>query len=321
MKAVILYHKISAYPKEDELDVLDQAALVADALVVLGYEPFEVQLSLDVWKAIQKIKAIKPVLIFNLVESVDGRNELLTLAPLILKHIGVPFTGNGADAMLMTTNKLLTKKILASSCIKCPEWYSLKDIGKVDKSKRYIIKPVSEDGSIKLDEESVFDGSDKMAIKSFGEADNKEFFIEEFIDGREFNLSVLAGVNGPEVFPPAEILFTGYPDHKPKVVGYKAKWIENSYEYDNTPRTFDFAASDLPLLNIMKLISLNCWNGFGLKGYARVDFRVDKDNVPYVLEINANPCIAKYSGFVSAAKQKGLEFYQIVKRIINDANR
>jgi D-alanine-D-alanine ligase len=321
MKAVIIFQKISSNPKEDELDVLDQVRMVSEALNILKYDTSEVQMSLDIEKAIEQIRNIGPDLIFNLVESVDGSNELLTLAPMILRHIGIPFTGNCAEAMFITTNKILTKKILFASGIPFPEWFSLLDFCRTDKPKKYILKPVSEDGSLQLDEDSVFSGDDPSFPARFGIDNPAGYFVEEFIDGREFNLSILAGDNEPEVFPPAEILFTDYPENKPKVVGYRAKWIENSFEYINTPRTFEFPDCDIPVLSTLKDIALRCWYEFGLKGYARVDFRVDKNNSPYVLEINANPCIAKYSGFVSAAKQKGLEFHQIIKRIINDANK
>ena len=51
-----------------------------------------------------------------------------------------------------------------------------------------------------------------------------EWFAEAYIEGREFNLSLLSGKNGPEVLPLAEILFEDYPPGKARVVGYRAKW-------------------------------------------------------------------------------------------------
>ena len=66
-------------------------------------------------------------------------------------------------------------------------------------------------------------------------------------------------------------------------------------------------------------MALQCWHGFELKGYVRVDFRVDKEGIPYVLEINGNPCISPESGFVAATKKGGLKFHQVIERIIEDA--
>ena len=61
-----------------------------------------------------------------------------------------------------------------------------------------------------------------------------------FVEGREFNLAVLAGPDGPQVLPLAETLFVGYPGDRPKIVDYEAKWAEDSFAYNNTPRRFDF---------------------------------------------------------------------------------
>ncbi|MDP4282161.1 MAG: D-alanine--D-alanine ligase, partial [Bacteroidota bacterium] len=136
---------------------------------------------------------------------------------------------------------------------------------------------------------------------------------------REFNLSILGGKQGPQVMPPAEILFKDYPEGKPRIVGYNAKWTENSFEYNHTPRTFRFKKEDAPLLEELKKIALQCWQSFGLKGYVRVDFRVDRNKKPHVLEINGNPCIAPESGYVAATKQAGLKFQEVIQRIIEDA--
>jgi D-alanine-D-alanine ligase len=66
-------------------------------------------------------------------------------------------------------------------------------------------------------------------------------------------------------------------------------------------------------------IARACWHLFGLRGYARVDFRVDQDGQPWVLEVNANPCISPDGGFVAAAAQVGLSLNDVVGRIIQDS--
>jgi D-alanine-D-alanine ligase len=122
------------------------------------------------------------------------------------------------------------------------------------------------------------------------------------------------------VLPHAEIRFS-FPDDKPHVLGYKAKWDEGSFEYKNTVRTFDFVPEDSDLLKELSEIALESWKLFGLKGYARVDFRVDQDGKIYVLEINANPCISSDSGFVAAALRAGISQKELVKRIVMDINK
>jgi D-alanine-D-alanine ligase len=122
------------------------------------------------------------------------------------------------------------------------------------------------------------------------------------------------------VLPPAEIVFKNYADGKPRIVDFKAKWEMESFEYVNTVREFP-GKEIVPVLR-EKLMStaLKCWNVFGLKGYARVDMRTDANENPFVIEINANPCISPDGGFVAATREAGLEFSNVLKRIINDLN-
>ena len=109
------------------------------------------------------------------------------------------------------------------------------------------------------------------------------------------------------------------PVGKPRIVGFNAKWVEDSIEYQATPRTFDFAASDRELLVLLQRLAKETWRLFAGTGYARVDFRVDQNNHPFILEFNANPCITSYGGFMAAAEQAGLSYNAAIARIIGSA--
>ncbi len=143
-------------------------------------------------------------------------------------------------------------------------------------------------------------------------------FAERYIQGREFNLSLLTSPEGPVLLPPAEIRFDQYPPEKRKIVGYKAKWDTDSFEYHHTPRGFEFLPEDGPLLKRMGDLAMKCWDLFGIRGYARVDFRVDRENRPWILEVNANPCLSPDAGFAAAASRAGLSFRDVIERIIED---
>ena len=110
-----------------------------------------------------------------------------------------------------------------------------------------------------------------------------------------------------------------YPQGKPRFVGYNAKWDESSFEYTRTPRCFDFPPEDASLLAELQRLSLRCWDVFGLRGYARVDFRVDADGRPWVLEVNTNPCLSPDAGFMAAAARAGLSCSDAVRRIVMDS--
>lgn len=321
MNVVVLYNKISDDALEDELDVLKQLEVVSRALSQLGYIPFPVPFSLDISSAIHSINKIEPDFIFNLTESVDSKDELIYFAPAIIQTLGIPYTGCGLEPMFITTNKLLTKKQLKYHNISTSDWLTLDELYKLNPADKYILKPLWSEGSLGLDEDSVFMGNNKAFIEKIEAIKNKNsFFIEKFIDGREFNISVVYSENGPQVLPPAEIIFKDYPAGKHNVVGYTAKWKPDSFEYNNTVRTFSYSNDDNKLLDELRNICISCWNKFNIKGYTRVDFRVDSNNIPYVLEINANPCLSTDAGFAAAVNEAGLTFNEAISRIIKDLN-
>ncbi|MFC2101689.1 ATP-grasp domain-containing protein, partial [Bacteroidota bacterium] len=148
---------------------------------------------------------------------------------------------------------------------------------------------------------------------------SEHYFIEEYIEGREFNISMLAGSGGAEVLPLAEMQFLDFPADKPRILGFRSKWEEDSFEYTHTTRSFDAGEEDRLLhLRMMELCEA-CWKGFGLIGYARIDFRVTEKGDPMIIDINANPCLSESGGFAAALKQAGYSFKEAVRRILEDA--
>jgi D-alanine-D-alanine ligase len=120
--------------------------------------------------------------------------------------------------------------------------------------------------------------------------------------------------------PPAEIIFQNFGTERPKIVDFKAKWIKGSFEYENTIREFPRDNLNPSLYRKIKETALKCWQVFGLKGYARVDMRIDSDDNPFIIEVNANPCMSPDSGFIAATAEAGIPVTQVLQRIINDLN-
>ncbi|TFH39390.1 MAG: ATP-grasp domain-containing protein [Bacteroidia bacterium] len=317
-RVLILINELSDTPTADEQDVLEQARLVEDTLINLGYDTARGFMGLDLARVKRTIISSGFDIVFNLVEGIDGKAELTHFPPALLQSMHIPFTGSGPDAMMLTSNKQLAKRLLESSGISTPVWFSALDSWLAKGDRRYIAKPLYEDASVGISDSSIFNGNEPDKLAECGLKFGKNFFVEEFIDGREFNISVIAGDAGPVVLPPAEILFTNYPEGKPNIVGYEAKWDSKSFEYNNTPRSFEFSEADRPLIENLRYISERCWKLFDLRGYARVDFRVGIDGKPYVLEINANPCLSPDSGFYAAVEKAGLSFEDAVNMIIKD---
>ncbi len=305
---LILHNPVNDSSNKDELDVLEQAELIENALMELGYSSQRAAFDLKN-NTLSEIDKLQPVeMVFNLVEAINDSGKFSYIVPALLELHGIPFSGSGAEAIFKTTDKVLCKTILHFHKITTPDW--AEDTANLVPDKYYIVKPISEDGSVGIDDETIVLGEKIKTIP-------KGFFAEEYIHGREFNISVIGGKNDYEIMPPAEMCFSeDYYISKPRILGYKAKWDETSPEYRNTTRSFQFKDSDNELINKIKGIVARCWEIFGLNGYARVDIRVDNDNLPYVIEINANPCISPDSGFIAACDEYGLTKNQVINRII-----
>jgi D-alanine-D-alanine ligase len=317
-KVIILLNRLSENPTADEIDILDQVEAVEKSLDELGHFHQRELVDANLSTLVKKLSEEPDGIAFNLVESLNNNGGLVYFIPALVESLNYPLTGNPSDAMFLTTQKPLAKKLMTSMGIPTPSWWQAAEFTDPDPGKRYMVKPSREDASVGINDENVFSGGDRPIVERFRARWGDHFFVEEFIQGREFNLSVLGGPDGPEVLSPAEIIFKDFPAGKPTIVGYAAKWDESTFEYQNTIRTFEFPDSDRPLLEKLKQISLECWSAFHLRGFARVDFRIDQENRPYVLEINANPCISPDSGFYNAAIRSGYTFTQVVERILND---
>ncbi len=319
---IILHDRLSPQARDDERDVLDQLMLVRSALEHLGHTAVPAAVSLDLTHLKDTLRDVRPVLVVNLVESLEGRGRWIHLVPSLLDGLGIPYTGAPAEAVFLTSNKLLTKKLLRSGDIPTPEWMGPDrrwDNGDWVPG-RYLVKSVWEHASVGLDDHSLIDAATPSELGA--EMDRRatavqgEVFAERYIEGREFNISLLDNGDDPQVLPHAEIRFVDYPDGKARIVGYRAKWAEDSFEYTHTCRSFEFAPDDAGLLARLSEISRRCWRQFDLRGYARVDFRVDAEGRPWVLEINANPCLSPDAGFIAAAGRAGLGTVDVVERIL-----
>jgi D-alanine-D-alanine ligase len=318
-KCLIIYNEPAPDALPDELDVLDQVNFIGNTLKELDYDVSHKGITDDFFREIQQIPGGEYEFVFNLVEAVGKKAEILYFIPALLNMHHIPYTGCPVEATFVTGSKVLARRIMKSNGIPVAGGYKVSEADSLTNGRKYILKPVWEDGSLGITEESVFTFNGVLP-DIVSDKNDRHWFIEDFIDGREFNVSVKAGPGGPEMLPPAEMIFDGYDDDLPRIVSYKAKWVEGTFQYENSKRRFPDDLSPKLTRNIREAV-FGCWNTFGLKGYARVDMRVDADENVYVLEVNANPCISPDSGFISAALHAGLSFKDIIGDIIKDLNK
>jgi len=334
MRVTLVHNAVTDDDPADEQDVLVQVDAVREALVALGHDAYTLPAGLELGQLRNRLEAQRPDLVFNLVESLAGHGRLIHLVPSLLDAIELPYTGAPAESIWLTSHKVMAKERMVAAGLPTPFWVgpypqdvscslSLGHLLRCESfGQRWIIKSLWEHASVGLEADNVVEGtcarSLAQAMKVRAPTLGGVCFAEVFVEGREFNLSVLASPQGPLVLPPAEIIFEGYAVEQPRIVGYRAKWDVDSEEFRRTPRSFVFRSDDRPLLAELEVLALQCWRLFGLRGYARVDFRVDENRHPWILEINANPCLSPDAGFAAALARAGIEFTRAVKWIVGD---
>ncbi len=318
-RVVVLHGTVALDASADEQDTLLQAEAVADALRGLGFEVELSALSLDLAAASAALAALRPDLVFNLVEAVGGSGRLIHLGQAVLDELGIPYTGVPLDAQFLTSNKLVAKRMLELAGLPTPHWCEGKDVHGRDWTGAWIVKSTWEHASVGMDDGAVVPtlAAARSRVRSAGRLG--DWFAEAYVEGRELNLALLGGGDDPVVLSAAEIRFDGYPPGKPRIVGYAAKWDAGSFEYLHTPRVFLDPQGEAGLLSRLEELAVECWRLFRLQGYARVDFRVDTDGRPWILEVNANPCLSPDAGFAAAAARVGMPYADLVGRIVADA--
>ncbi len=317
-RVVILHDEIHENDPLDQQDSIVQVQAIELALQEMGYQVKRVAFGIDTTSVLEQFRDWQTDFVINLVESVAGDGRFIHWAPLWLEHLQIPFSGCSSSAIYTSSNKILAKEMMRAYGIPTPDWLNIDRTSNPTSfiPGRYIIKAVWEHASVGLDEDSVVVADQvewlEQVLRSRLQLSGKPFFAEHYIDGREFNISILNG----QVLPIPEIMFLDYPENKPRVVGYRAKWQEESFEYQHTQRRFHTLDGHQTLAHQLAWVCEDLWRRFSLKGYARVDVRVDPQGNPYVIDINANPCIAPDSGFVAAAMEIGISFSELLHSLI-----
>lgn len=312
---LVLHESIGADARVDDLDTLNMVGEVVAALRQLGRQVTSLPTSLDLDAALASIRTQQPDIVFNLVESPGGDARMSHFVPTLLRSAGFAFTGSDSDAIYLSSQKLLAKRWMRLHGIPTPA--SLGGASEADgKRDRWIVKSLWEHASFGLDDGCVVNGivAARKRIADCVARYGGEWFAELFVDGREFNIAVLEQDGQPVVLPIAEMGFTDFPEGKPKIVGYAAKWDEEAPEFLATERYFPDLTN--PLREALTQVAQKCWQSFGMRGYARVDIRLDGHGNPWVLEVNANPSLGRDAGFAAAAQRAGIGYEQLIETVL-----
>lgn len=307
-----------------EVGVLEEREHVQGALQQAGYKATLFNMNGNIRRLFDFINQKEPDIIFNLCESVGNLSVHEMHVAGLYELAEIPYTGAPAFALGSCLNKARTKEILTYHDIKTARFQIFKNVSELNEETlglKYplIVKPSREDASAGIDNASVveeFSALRKRVRYVFNEYDQPAL-VEEYISGRELNVAII-GNKRPIVLPISEIDFSKLPPDYPKIVTYNAKWMQGTEEFVGTAGVCPAQISP-DLEKKLKEIALRCYRIMGLRDYGRIDIRLDKNNTPYVLEVNPNPDLSDDAGFARSARAYGLSFADTIGKIVEYA--
>ena len=315
IKIAVLYNvSKSKNTKEVESNLLDMAKSVAKALMLSGHRAILVNAD-D--KLVSAIRKEKPDIVFNLAERFNGNSDFTPHVAALLEMHKIPFTGASSRCFTVCDDKIMAKVMMRHYGIKTPRFQvfeSEKDrLSKVLKFP-LIVKPCKTHDSIGITNDSVVYSRKqlRLRVKKIMDTLKQKVIVEEYIKGREFNVTVL-GNKKPYTLPICEVDFS---KNSRKVLGYEMKWHIDWYKEApiicpaNLPRGIE---------SMLKRTAINAHKKFKLRDYSRIDVRLDENNKPYVLEINVNPGLTEDCFIFSSAKAAGIGYAKLIARVLGHA--
>ncbi|MEK7566037.1 MAG: ATP-grasp domain-containing protein [Patescibacteria group bacterium] len=307
MKITVVYNQVKSLVIGNPEDILSEedtvvtARAISENLATLGHEVSLFDLN---EKSVGKLKSLSADFIFNCAYGIGSAAKSEPEVPNLLAKTGIPFSGSHSGAIILTNNKIAAKEILRANNLPTPgsEKFPL------------IVKLSDEHCSLGITDRSVVKSFRELRIQTekLKKAYSQNILIEEFIDGRELNVTVL----GNEVLPISEIIFGPSFKNKYKIVDFAAKWEEKSLAFKETNGVCP-AILPKDIEEKIKTIAVKAVSATNCLDYTRVDFRLSKDNAPYILDINANPAIGPDDGATRSAKAAGFSYPQFLQKIID----
>jgi D-alanine-D-alanine ligase len=322
MKTVGLTYDLKSDYKFKEGDPVDANAefdhpstidVIAKAIASNG---FKVKKIGNAANLLEKIDNLGVDIVFNISEGLTGRNRE-SQVPILLEMAGVPFVGADALTLGLTLDKVVAKKIFIAEHIPTPRFFEVSSpdalLG-IDHCKfPMIVKPRFEGSSKGLSENSRVENMEglKEQVEFITKTYKQPALVEEFISGQEFTVAIV-GNDDPEVMPVVQIKIDGKLKLNDKFYTF-ARITSDRLEYVCP------AKISQELKNKLDDLALKVYRSVDCRDFGRVDFRVDNEGSPYVLEINPLPSLSTEDVFMLVAKNIGITYEEMIGRILNSA--
>ncbi len=285
---------------------LKSGAGVYDALKKSGYQAKTLDLSRE---NLGKIKDISPDVVFIALHGKYGEDGTVQG---YLDILGIPYTGSGVETSAICMNKGTTKKILCYEGIPTADFviitkykyrknqYNLSEMV-IELGLPLVVKAATQGSSIGVYIVKTAEELESAIEEAFKY--DQEVVIEKFIQGPQLTVAII-GNEEPQILPVIEITAAN------EFYDYESKYTPGMCEHIIPARVSE--SVNAKVIEISKKV----YTSFKCRGYVRVDFMIDKDENPYVLEINTIPGMTAMSLVPDAARAAGLSYEELVDRIV-----
>lgn len=292
---------------------------IFEALGKLEHEPFYHVLD-GTQQSLTALAKCEADVVFNLTESFAGDDTKDMNIAAYLDLLGIPYTGAGPHAFFLAQDKAVAKKMFAFHGIRTP-YFATSYRGRIehahDVSFPLIVKPLLEDGSIGIDEESVVDSVKELMerVEYIQDEFDSPALIEEYIEGREIYGAILGSYEHAQALPLVELDFSQLPKGTPRIASWDVKFEKDTEVYKLTKSA---VAEDLEeeLVERLSQTALNAYHAVKLRDYGRIDMRLTPKGEVYVIEANPNPWLASKQEFAMAAKASGRSYVDLIGEIV-----
>lgn len=306
------------FPSEEqfisEVGVIDEAKTLCTYLEKMG-------ISTKIYPGNNELSKMlmedKPDMVFNLVQSVRGHEELSPTISALLELMEMPYTGTGTFGLSITYNKYFTKKLLELIGLPIPRYQLFNSPNDVldGQLKFPLISKLNEiHGSVGIDENSVCDDEKALRakLKDLISVYKQPVLVEEFIVGREITSIILEGTHR-KVYS-AEKILPEIPGSKYKFASFNYQWVDEKpaeyIKHDGGDLLRDYIKAAFDILK--------------MDDYAKFDLRLDESGRYYFIDCNANPAFGPKELDIAIGTVMdlyGISFEEVLKRIIDNTTR
>ncbi len=305
-----------------EWDSEETIGAVKAALEAHGHDVMLIEADRD---AYDRLKIIAPEFVFNVAEGLSGSSRESQI-PSMLEMLNIPFTGSDSITTGICHDKSRCKEILSYYKISNAKFFITDSIHRIDEKISFpkFIKPLHEGSSKGIYNSSVVNNSAELRneIIRIKECYHQPSLVEDYLEGKEFTVAMLGNGDSVNVLPIVEINLDSVPDGFNKIYSYEVKWFfdtrENKLDIFKCP-----AEIDSKLYKQIERVCRDAYSALKIRDWARIDVRLDKNNIPNIVEINPLPGIlpdpADNSCYPKAARGIGLNYNEMINAVLNEA--